>query len=39
LELASYVNFTAGYAWNVNRQPGEGKGALFFSLGVKDLFH
>jgi hypothetical protein len=39
LELASYVNFTFGYAWNVNRQPGEGKGALFFSMGVRDLFH
>jgi len=38
-ELASYVNFTLGYAWNVNRQPGEGKGALFFSIGVRDLFH
>jgi hypothetical protein len=39
LELASYVNFTLGYAWNVNRQPGEGPGALFFSIGVRDLFH
>ena len=39
LELASYVNFTLGYAWNVNRQPGEGKGAIFFSIGVRDLFH
>jgi hypothetical protein len=39
LELASYVNFTLGYAWNVDRQPGEGKGALFFSIGVRDLFH
>jgi len=39
LELASYVNFTLGYAWDVNRQPGEGKGALFFSIGVRDLFH
>jgi hypothetical protein len=39
LELASYVNFTLGYAWNVNRRPGEGKGALFFSIGVRDLFH
>jgi len=39
LELASYVNFTVGYAWNVSRQPGEGKGALFFSIGVRDLFH
>jgi hypothetical protein len=39
LELASYVNFTLGYAWNVNRQPGEGNGALFFSINVRDLFH
>ena len=39
LELASYINFTLGYAWNVNRQPGEGNGALFFSIGVRDLFH
>jgi len=39
LELVSYVNFTVGYAWNVNRQPGEGQGALFFSIGVRDLFH
>ena len=39
LELASSVNFTLGYAWNVNRQPGEGKGALFVSIGVRDLFH
>lgn len=38
-ELASYVNFTMGYAWNVNRQPGEGKGALFFSIGIRELFH
>jgi hypothetical protein len=39
LEIASSVDFTLGYAWNVNRQPGEGKGALFFSIGVRDLFH
>jgi hypothetical protein len=39
LELASCVNFTLGYAWNVNRRPGEGNGALFFSIGVRDLFH
>jgi hypothetical protein len=39
LELASYVNFTLGYAWNVNRQPGEGRGAVFFSIDVRDLFH
>lgn len=39
LEVASYVNFTVGYAWNINRQPGEGTGALFFNIGVRDLFH
>ena len=39
LELVSYVNFTLGYAWNVDRQPGEGKGALFFSVDVRDIFH
>jgi len=38
LELASYVNFTLGYAWNVDRKPGEGGGALFFSIGLRDLF-
>lgn len=39
VELASSATFTVGYAWNVNRMPGEGSGALFFSLGVRDLFH
>jgi hypothetical protein len=39
LELASIVNFTAGYARNVNARPGEGSGAIFFSIGVRDLFH
>jgi hypothetical protein len=39
LGLASSVNFTLGYAWNVNGQPSEGKGALFFSVGVRELFH
>ena len=39
LGIASFVNFTAGYAWNVNRQPGEGPGAVFFSIGVRDLCH
>lgn len=38
-ELASYVNFTLGYARNVFNRPGEGTGALFFSMGVRDLFH
>jgi hypothetical protein len=39
VELASSVNFTLGYAWNVDNRPGEGKGALFFSINVRDLFH
>ena len=39
VEVASSATFTLGYAWNVNRMPGEGNGALFFSLGVRDLFH
>jgi hypothetical protein len=38
-ELASTVNFTLGYAFNVNGRPGEGKGALFFAIGIRDLFH
>jgi hypothetical protein len=39
VELASSATFTVGYAWNVNHMPGEGDGALFFSIGVRDLFH
>ena len=39
LELANSVNFTVGYALNVNSGPGEGHGAVFFSMGVRDLFH
>jgi len=39
VELASYVNFTVGYAFNINCQPGEGKGAVFFSLGIRDILH
>ena len=39
LAIASAVNFTLGYACNVERRPGEGAGALFFSIGVRDLFH
>lgn len=38
-ELASVAHFTLGYAWNVNRGPGEGRGNLFFTIGVRDLFH
>jgi hypothetical protein len=39
LELASSVNFTLGYAWNIHQHPGEGKGALFFSINTRDIFH
>jgi hypothetical protein len=39
LEIASAVHFTIGYARNVNAGPGEGSGAIFFSMGVRDLFH
>ena len=38
-EFASAAHFTAGYAWNIKPRPGEGNGTLFFSLGVRDLFH
>lgn len=38
-ELASVAHFTLGYAWNVKRGPGEGRGNLFFTIGVRDLFH
>jgi hypothetical protein len=37
-ELASSINFTVGYAWNVNSRPGEGHGAVFFGLAIRDLF-
>lgn len=39
VEFASTAHFTAGYAWNIKPRPGEGSGTLFFSLGVRDLFH
>jgi hypothetical protein len=38
-ELASVAQFTLGYAWNVKHGPGEGRGNIFFSIGVRDLFH
>lgn len=38
-EFASAAHFTTGYAWNIKPRPGEGSGTLFFSLGVRDLFH
>jgi hypothetical protein len=39
VELASSATFTLGYAWNVDHKPGEGDGALFFAIGIRDLFH
>lgn len=36
--LVSHVSFTAGYAWNPRRLPGEGAGAMFLSLRFRDLF-
>ena len=38
LELASSMNLTVGYAWNVKPGIDEGPGTMFFSLGVRDLF-
>jgi hypothetical protein len=38
-ELASVAHFTLGYAWNVRRGPDEGRGNVFFSIGIRDLFH
>jgi hypothetical protein len=37
-DLVSHVGFTIGYAANPKRLPNEGKGALFFSMGLKNLF-
>lgn len=39
LELATVAHFTVGYAWNTRQGPGEGPGTVFFSIGVRDLFH
>lgn len=39
LELATSAHFTLGYAVNVNRGPGEGRGNLFFAIGIRDLFY
>lgn len=39
LEFATLAHFTVGYAWNINQRPGEGSGTMFFSIGVRDLFH
>jgi hypothetical protein len=32
------LNLTAGYAVNIKRQPGEGRGAFFFKMDVTDIF-
>jgi hypothetical protein len=32
------LDLTLGYSWNLNRRPGEGRGAFVFSLDVADLF-
>ena len=37
LSLAS-ADFTLGYAWNLTNTSGTGRGALFFSLDIVDLF-
>ncbi len=39
LELATTAHFTLGYAWNVKGAPGEGRGNVFFSIGIRDLFY
>ncbi len=39
VELATYVNFTAGLAFNIHPQPGEGARAFYFSIGFRDLLH
>lgn len=39
LELATTAHFTLGYAVNVKRGPGEGRGNLFFAIGIRDLFY
>jgi len=39
LELATTAHFTLGYAFNVRRGPGEGRGNLFFAIGIRDLFY
>jgi hypothetical protein len=38
-ELATTAHFTLGYAWNVKQRAGEGRGNIFFAIGVRDLFH
>jgi hypothetical protein len=36
-EIATTFHLTAGYARNVRPGPGEGKGTMFFSIGLRDL--
>jgi hypothetical protein len=38
LDLVSHVEFTLGYAANPTHLLNEGKGALFFSMGLRNLF-
>ena len=38
LTLVNSVSFTLGYAFNPDRRPFEGRGALFFGLTFRDLF-
>lgn len=32
------LEVTAGYAWNLRRRPGEGRGAFIFSIDISNLF-
>jgi len=32
------LDLDVGYSWNINRTPGEGRGAFVFSMKVSDLF-
>lgn len=32
------LDITAGYAWNLQRRPGEGRGALLFKMEISNLF-
>jgi hypothetical protein len=38
LTLVSTLNLTLTYAVNPQRRPGEGSGALFFALTMRNLF-
>lgn len=32
------LDITMGYSWNLNRRPGEGRGAFVFSMNISDIF-